>query len=140
MERLERSTRLRLMFLLLALMALVNSGCLVVAAGAATGGAVGYAYYRGNVTRFYAANLEDVHAATRSALAELGMPIAEKNEDGGYLIDSRTADGDRVRLNLELQTSRIPAEGALTRVGVRVATFGDVPVSERILDQIGFHL
>src|SRR5207247_10714236 len=94
----------------------------------------------GNVTRFYAANLEDVRAATRSALSELGMPITEKNESDGYLIDSRTTDGDRVRINLELQTSRIPAEGALTKVGVRVATFGDVPVSERILDQIGFHL
>src|SRR5437763_10663328 len=98
MERMERSTRLRLMFLLLAVMALINSGCLVVAAGAATGGAVGYAYYRGNVTRFYTANLEDVRAATRSALAELGMPITEKTDSDGYLIDSRTGDGDRVRI------------------------------------------
>src|SRR5438132_12885535 len=105
MGRIDRLTRPRLAFLVLALVAVVNSGCLVVAAGAATGGAVGYAYYRGNVTRFYAANLEDVRAATRSALAELGMPIAEKNDGDGYLIDSRTTDGDRVRINLELQTS-----------------------------------
>src|SRR5947209_6098791 len=120
MERIEKPNRMRLIYLLLATIALANSGCLVVAAGAATGGAVGYAYYRGNVTRFYAANLEDVRAATRSALSELGMPITEKNESDGYLIDTRTTDGDRVRINLELQTSRIPAEGALTKVGVRV--------------------
>jgi hypothetical protein len=36
--------------------------------------------------------------------------------------------------------SRIPAEGMLTRISIRVGTFGDHPVSERVLYQVGAHL
>jgi hypothetical protein len=128
---------------LVAGMALTSSGCLFVAAGAAAGGgaAAGYAYYKGLVTREYVANVDDVWAATHAALADLGMPVShEERANGGASLESRTADGDRVRISFDVAPSRIPAEGSLTRVGVRVATFGDVAVSERILDQIGAHL
>ncbi|MCI0457680.1 MAG: DUF3568 domain-containing protein, partial [Gemmataceae bacterium] len=57
----------------------------------------------------------------------------------GFL-ESRTANDKRVRLSVKAQTSKIPVEGPVTRVCVRVAVFGDQPVSARILDQVGLHL
>ena len=40
----------------------------------------------------------------------------------------------------EAVPGKIPAEPTITRVSVRVATFGDKPVSNRILDQVDAHL
>jgi hypothetical protein len=132
----------RMAWLLLAALAVGNTGCLLVAAGAGVaGGAAGYAYYQGRVARTYLANLEDTWSATVTALGELGMPVVSSERIGNTgTIVSRTADGDRVNITLDLETSRIPAEGKVTRVCIRVAVFGDHPVSNRILDQIGFHL
>jgi hypothetical protein len=141
-----RIASVRIVPLVLAGLALANSGCLMVAAGVAAGGAAagGYMYYKGNVTRDYAANLDDAWTAAHTALAELGMPVVKEDRNGnGGTIDTRTADGDRVRINFEAATSRIPAEGNVTEVGVRVApytSFGDELVSERVLNQIGAHL
>ena len=114
---------------------------MVAAGGVAAGGAVGYAYYQGNVVRYYAASLPDVLAATKTSLGELGMPVLKDEASGpSPILECRTAKGDRVHIKLDMEPSKIPSEGTLTRVGVRVATFGDQQVSERILDQIGFHL
>lgn len=131
----------RVLYLVLAAVALGNSGCLLAAAGVAAGGAAGYAYSEGLVCRTYEANFEDVWAAAHTALAELQLPVdkEEQNEDDG-VIQSRTADKDRIRIYLETRASRVPADGSVTRVCIRVATFGDHPLSQRILDQIGFHL
>ena len=127
--------------LVLLLAALANSGCLLATAGIAGGAAIGYAYCKGRVCETYNANCEDTWAATRTALVELGMPIVKEERKGpeGF-IESRTADGDHVRIYMEPETSRIPAEGQICRVSVRVAAFGDRPVSDRILDQVGAHL
>jgi hypothetical protein len=133
----------RLAYLAVAAAALASSGCLAVAAGAAVGGgaAAGYYYLHGRVVQDYAANVDDVTAATRTALRELGMPVLKEEHSGGRAeVASRTADGTNVHIDMQLQDSAIPAEGAITHVGVRVSTFGDAPVSERILDQIGAHL
>ena len=127
--------------LLLLLACLANSGCLVATAGVAGGAVAGYAFYKGKVSETYNANCEDTWAATRTALGELGMPIVREERKGcdGFL-ESRTADGDRVRIYVEGETSRFPAEGKISRVSVRVAVFGDGPVSNRVLDQVGVHL
>jgi hypothetical protein len=45
-----------------------------------------------------------------------------------------------VRIYLDCLPSPIPAEGLLTRVSIRVATFGDESVSARILEQIAWRL
>jgi hypothetical protein len=140
-QRCRTGTATRLGYVIMAALVLTNSGCLLVAAGAAGGAAVGYAYYKGKVCQFYNASLPDAYAATRTALTELGMPLGheEHNQLEGS-IESRTGDGEQVRIHFETVPSKIPAEGTLTRVCVRVATFGDGFVSERILDQIGAHL
>ena len=127
--------------LLLAVAAAGQSGCLLVAAGAAGGAAAGYAYYNGRVCQSFVANFEDAWAATHAALGELGMPVlSEERQTGCGIIKTQTSDGDRIRVALDVIPSRIPAEGSLTRICVRVATFGDHPVSERILSQVGAHL
>jgi hypothetical protein len=131
----------KLICLVVTCVALANSGCLLIAAGAAGGAALGYAYYQGKVVGDYTASFTDSWAACHTALAELGMPVTSEHNDGvtGY-VESRRADGDHVRIDLETEASQVPAEGALTRIGVRVATFGDRPLSERVLMQIGLHL
>jgi hypothetical protein len=127
--------------LLLMLLALANSGCLLVAAGAAGGAAAGYAYYQGRVGGTYNANFGDTWAATHQALAELGMPIVKEDRKASQgFVETRASDGDRVRIYVEAEPSRIPAEGQITHVSVRVATFGDHPLSNRILDQVNLHL
>jgi Protein of unknown function (DUF3568) len=127
--------------LIIAALAFLQGGCLLVAAGAAGGAAAGYAYYKGKICESYLANFEDAWAATHSALAELGMPILheERHADNG-VIKTQTSDGDRVRIALDVIPSRIPADGPSTRICVRVGTFGDHPVSERVLYQVGVHL
>jgi hypothetical protein len=127
-------------YLVMAVVALSNAGCLVAAVAGGAAGAAGYAYYKGEVRRPFVANVEDVRAATRKALAELQMPIAkdEPSADGGK-IEARAGD-DSVVITLHVQNSPVPGEGPATEVGVRVAIFGNEGLSERLLDQISFHL
>jgi hypothetical protein len=128
---------------LLAVLPLVGSGCLVVAAGAAATGAAaaGYLYFEGKDSREYPAGIEDTWQATRVALGELGLPIirAEREANSGSL-ESRTRDNDVVNISAEAVGGKNPADPPLTLVTVRVALLGDHPLSTRILDQIGYHL
>jgi hypothetical protein len=130
-----------LAYVALAALGLGNGGCLLVAAGVAGGAAAGVAYWNGKVPEYFNANLDDAWAACRTALGELGMPVVGEERDAeGGCIESRTADGDKVRVSLQVVGSKIPAEGPLTRVAVRVGVFGDHPVSHRILGQVSAHL
>ena len=131
----------QMLCLALAALTLANGGCLWIAAGATGGAAVGYAYAKGKVCGMFNASFGDTWQATRTALGELGMRIVKEERDGltGF-VESRTADGEHVRIYLRAQPSPFPADGEVTRACVRIATFGDRPVSERILDQIGLHL
>jgi hypothetical protein len=127
--------------LILGAAALVNSGCLLAAAGVAGGAAVGYAYHEGKLCQTFNACLEDTAAASRTALAELGMPVLkEQTRPGEAFLLSTTADGEKVRIYLDTRPSKFQAEGPSTRVSVRVATFGDPDVSARLLNQVAAHL
>jgi hypothetical protein len=125
------------------LLALINAGCLLAVCGAAAGGAAatGYLYYNGLLYRDYNANIADSLAAVRTSLQELQFPIVEEKSDTGTAyVKTRTGDGHTVRIYIDIVPSPIPAEGALTRVGIRVGFSGDEPVSARILDQVSSHL
>lgn len=129
--------------LLLALAALVPTGCLGLAVvGAAAGaGAAGYVYYNGLLYRDYNANLGDSVAAVRSALAELQLPLIEEKPDtASVAIRSKTGDGHAIRVHLNVVPNPIPAEPPATRIGVRIGFSGDDVVSARILDQVSRHL
>lgn len=133
----------RIAWLLLALVALGNGGCLVAAAGAAAGaGAAGYAYYKGKVCEAYSASFDDTWAAAKTALTELQMPLVGEDRETTTtgVLKSQLGDGTPVRLTLHTEPSPIPAEKTVTRVCVRVATFGDPGLSDRILNQVAAHL
>jgi hypothetical protein len=133
--------RLSIAYLVVAAAAVANSGCLLVAAAGAAGGAAGYAYYKGKICNHYSASFEDTWAAVHTALGELGMPVETEQQEGfNGFIQSSTAAGDRVRIYLNHVNNHFPADGPVTRVCVRVATFGDEAVSQRILYQVGAHL
>jgi hypothetical protein len=134
----------RTLYVLMGLAALVNGGCLVVAAGAAAAGGAGaaYAYMRGALYREYPSTLTDSYAAARSALTELQMPIVREEPQtvGQAYLESRTGDGNPVRVYLTARATPIPTDGPVTRVSVRVGAFGDDVVSTKLLDQIDRHL
>lgn len=135
------NTKRRALYLAVAIMVLTQSGCLAVAAGVAGGAALGAAYYCGKDCRSFPASSDDTVAATKAALADLGMPVVGEQIEGGEVtIKSQTSDGDPVRIYLHVEGSKFPADGPLSKVTVRVATFGDHPVSNRVLDQISAHL
>jgi hypothetical protein len=110
-----------------------------VAAGGAIG--AGYVYVRGEVDRDYPATYPDVRAAVLASLKDLGMPLLkERYSTDNTTIESRTLNDESVEIALTTRTSKIPAEGPVTRVSIRVATWGDHAVSNRLLDQVGMHL
>jgi hypothetical protein len=55
-------------------------------------------------------------------------------------INSQLADGEKVRIFLDVKESKIPAEGPVTVVAIRVGAIGDEAASVRILNQIDLHL
>jgi hypothetical protein len=128
--------------LLVGTLALVQAGCLVVAAGVVGGAAAtGYVWYKGRWCRDYLAGFNDTAAALRTALVELQFPItSEETKNGTTYFGSRTADGTPIRILVEPVPSRIPAEGTLTRVAIRVGFAGDEALSSRIFDQVARHL
>jgi hypothetical protein len=142
MRQTKQDWRIRGFWLTVAVITVAQSGCLAAAAtGVAAGGAVGYAYRQGRVGRDYVASRDDVWNAVHTSLNELQMPVINENRDADEdHIESKTADGDKVKIDVTVKKSPIPAEGDISRVSVRVATFGDTVVSARVLDQVDRHL
>jgi hypothetical protein len=126
--------RLRLLAALLAAMPVVwTSGCLAVAAGAAGAGAV--AWVRGELDATLANRFDDVDAAANRALQQLGF--AKVNEGKSSVdaeITARTGQDKKIVIRLDRTAD------TLTRVRVRVGTFGDETLSRLILDKIKANL
>jgi hypothetical protein len=123
--------------------ALAHAGCLAAAVGAAAGGAgaLTYFYCTAPVERDYPVAYGDALTDVKAALADLQFPLVdEKTQGGGTVIETRTGDGVRVQIALDLVTSPVPADGSVTRVSVRVGHFGDEAISARIHDQIAKHV
>ena len=141
-QRKDKGGRLRMAYLLLAAGTLGSAGCLAVAAaGAAGAGAATYVYIKGKVCLDYPASFSDAWAAVQKALQEERFPLVSNENDGkSGKITTRTTDGTTITIDLEVLPSRIPAEGNLTRVCVRVGLLGDQPLSERLLSRISSHL
>ncbi len=121
-QRKETGGRLRMVYLLLVAGSLSSGGCLVVAAaGAAGAGAATYVYIKGKVCQDYPASFSDAWAAVQKGLQEEGFPLVSNENDGkSGKITTRTTDGTTITIDLEVISSRVPAEGSLTRVCVRV--------------------
>jgi hypothetical protein len=117
------------------------SGCLAVAAGAAGGAAVGYAYYMGEVYDKFKAPYPATVAAARASLQDLGLPLLKQEDhDDTTIIESRTKDDDAVRVSIGPYKSGKPDDAGYTQVGVRVGYFGDKKLCNQLFARMDTHL
>jgi hypothetical protein len=140
-RNLQAARRFLAIGLLLALLSFGGSGCLAALAGGAAAGGAGYAYYRGNVPESYDADLATVWQATHDALFDLGLPVVTESKDAmNGTIESANGKNEKVTIVLEQQVAKIPTDPPKTKVGIRVATFGDQDMSRRMHQQITMRL
>jgi hypothetical protein len=110
--------------------AVALSGCLAATAGAvAAAGA--YAYERGELRSTIDAPLDDVYRAAMVATEQLQLPVVDRAKDAfAAHLTARQIQGGDVRIDLTRESDN------LTRIGVRVGTFGDEAKSRLILQRI----
>ena len=121
-------------FVLCAVLALLCSGCLSLAVGAA-GGAAGAVYVMGKLNDEVNYEMSVVHKATVAALAELELKLLEDKVDKlSAHVESEFADGEHVWIDLEsLSDSR-------TSMTIRVGVIGNEVRARKIYDAIKLHL
>ncbi|MGE5296803.1 MAG: DUF3568 family protein [Solirubrobacterales bacterium] len=125
--------RLRLLFLALLLAGLATSsgGCLAIAVGAGAAGTV--AYMRGDLEAEEPYGIEQTYAATRDAVDSLGLKIINGDSGADALsacVTARDSSDKKVVVRLKAVTSNV------TKVKVRVGTFGDEAKTRRIYNTI----
>ena len=107
----------------------LQTGCLVVAAGAAAAGTV--AYVRGELQASLANPYRDVITATGKALEKLQFSkVSEKGDALKTVIVARTGADKKVEITVKKVTDSV------TKVEIRVGVFGDETLSMTILDKI----
>jgi Protein of unknown function (DUF3568) len=138
-HRLHRVNLLRhpaLASLLLCTLCLVNSGCLVAAAGAAAG-AGAYAYYQGEVDETYPVEFGQAYQTTKKSLTDRGLPIRYEHHQGMTgTIESSIEDGSKVTITIEEKPRILATDGHQTEIGIRVGTFGDSKFSKEMHQSI----
>jgi hypothetical protein len=111
-----------------------STGCVALVVGAA-GGAAGAVYVMGKLTEEVGYDVPTVHEATRSALRDMELTLAEDRADRmSARMESEFADRVHVWITLE------SLEDTRTRITIRVGLTGDEGRSRRILDRIKAHL
>lgn len=112
---------------------LLQSGCVIVAAGAAGAGTV--AYVRGELESTVPSSLAKSMQATRAAVEQLKLiKISDKEDALAGVFVARTADDKRIEVKLTAV-----GEG-MTKVQIRVGVFGDRTVSTAVFDRIKANL
>jgi len=79
MPKAERKCTARVIYPIVAAVAILQGGCLLAVPGVCAGGAAaGYFYYKGRICRDYPASLPNVYTAAQAALNDLHfVPLAE---------------------------------------------------------------
>lgn len=111
---------------------LCAAGCVPLMVGAAGVGAAGtYAYVKGQMEVSYAADYERTWAATLDTLKALEVSVQNANRDAfGGEVRAKRADGTAVTIKVAPVTSDV------TSVKIRVGTFGNRSISNRISTEI----
>jgi hypothetical protein len=114
----------------------LGSGCFLVAVGAAgAAGAGTVAYIKGELDATLPSDLRSVDSATQRAIGQLSFAFVSDAADAlNSDIVARTASDEKIEIKLLKQADNT------TKVEIRVATFGDEPVSRVILDHIKANL
>ncbi len=122
-----------LVTVLLAASAALQSGCVVVAVGAASAGAV--AYVRGELESTVSSPFAVANRAANIAIEQLQLvKINEKKDAFVSIITARTADDKKV----EIKITKLADE--TTKIQIRVGVFGDEAKSLTILEKIKANL
>jgi hypothetical protein len=110
----------------------IGAGCTAVAIGAAgAAGGTGVAYMMGDLEATMDASTQVVAAASKRALEELEIRvISAESSKLDAMVVGRTATDRRVRITTERE-----GEG-ISKVSIRVGTFGDEEMSRQILDAL----
>jgi hypothetical protein len=116
---------------LLAGLTVLTSGCFLVVAGAAAGGAGAVAYVEGKLRVNFSNNYEAVVHASDQAIAQLQfLKVGETKDALKAILEARTADDKKVTIEVDRVGDN------LTKVEISVGTFGDKTVSMAIYDRI----
>ena len=114
--------------------ALLWSGCLALAVGAA-GGAAGAVYVMGKLQDELNHPVSTVHAASLAGIKDLDLPVLQDKEDKlSANLESEFADGKHVWIDLDTVAD------SRTKITIRVGVAGDEVRSRKILDAIKKHL
>jgi len=109
---------------------LLSSGCATLLAGAAAGAGT-VAYVRGELKATKQATIHEVYSASVNALNQLEIEIERKDKDAtSATIEGRLANNKDLKIWLERKSDSV------TRLGIRIGTFGDEEKSRMILNQI----
>ncbi len=134
----------RLPLLALALLVVIQAGCVLAAVGAAGavgGGAAALGIRRGTVTRSFDASVDDTTVALQSALRDLGLPVERPRGRPNFAeIDSTLPGGGPVLMTVRPDPASAPGDSPRARVEVLAKVFGDKQFSERLMEQIGYRL
>lgn len=115
--------------LLLAATVALQTGCVVVAAGAAGAGVV--AYVRGELETTLDGKLDAVHKGTGRAITQLEFSkISDQKDALSAKFVARTAQDKKIDIVLTKVGDN------LTKVQIRVGIFGDEEMSRTILEKI----
>jgi len=110
----------------------LSSGCIAAAAGA---GAAGVAYVMGDLTANLDASLDRSYRAAQQAVEQLEFTKVSESKDALIaVIKVHNAVNKKIKITLEHVGDN------LTKVTIRVDTFGDQPLSLAILDKIKSNL
>lgn len=111
-------------------------GCVALVAAGAGGGAVAYVENGGvaNFYAFYPTSMSQVSAASRATFGEMGIRYNGEIRKGPseYLIEGTTQDGQTAKVTLTSMATDV------TKVNIRIGTFGDKPLSlqfQKLLSQ-----
>ncbi len=107
-------------------------GCAVVLVGA---GAGTVAYLKGSLNIVLDKDIDRVYAATLKALDQLEISATRKEKDAlSAVVAGRTSDDKKVTVRIKA------AENNLTKLSIKIGTFGNQTQSQLIYDEIKKHL
>jgi Protein of unknown function (DUF3568) len=110
-----------------------QSGCLAVAAAGAAGGTV--AYVKGDVEATVDAGVQQTYDATKAAMEELKLPLLSSSVQAMQAkVEARVGSDNKATVDIKGQSEK------LSKINIRVGTFGDDGLSQTILAKIRAHL
>ncbi len=132
----SRTVKTASFYVLIALAAVGLQGCVAAAlVGGAAAGAGGVAYARGDLEAITDQNVETLHKACLAALDEMNIPVTSSERDvlEGRII-ARGVDDKKITIKMKYQ------EPQVTKLWIRVGTFGDRDKSDAIYASVRKHL